>query len=154
MNFNEFLDHAKKVNGVPLDTLAKEVGAHMVLYPESGLKVIEKALAPIESPEVIRWDLLSTCLNEGDALDKAVVVSTSPWCLKLLGNLDEVKDDSGKGFCLAILNGLDVEEKFYNYFDFEDYWHNNGGETITTSYGVYMVDTKGLAHWLKELAAY
>lgn len=49
MNFNEFLAHAKKRNGVPLDTLAKEVGAHMVLYPESGLKVIEKALAPIES---------------------------------------------------------------------------------------------------------
>lgn len=154
MNFNEFLANAKKVNGVPLDTLAKEVGAHMVLYPESGMKVIEKALAPIESPECIRWDLLSTCLNEGDALDKAVVVATSPWCLKLLGTLDEVKDDSGKGFCLAILNGLDVEEKFYNYFDFEDYWHNNCGETITTSYGVYMVDTKGLAYWLKELAAY
>lgn len=30
----------------------------------------------------------------------------------------------------------------------------NGGDTITTSYGVYMVDTKGLAHWIKELAAY
>lgn len=28
MNFNEFLTHAKKVNGMPLDTLAKEVGAH------------------------------------------------------------------------------------------------------------------------------
>jgi hypothetical protein len=26
--------------------------------------------------------------------------------------------------------------------------------TSTTSYGVYMVDTKGLAYWLKELAAY
>lgn len=116
MNFNEFLAHAKNVNGVPLDTLAKEVGAHMVLYPESGLKVIEKALAPIESPEVIRWDLLSTCLNEGD--------------------------------------GLDIDDKFREYFDFEEYWHNNGGETITTSYGVYMVDTKGLAYWLKELAAY
>ena len=68
MNFNEFLAHAKKVNGMPLYTLAKEVGAHMVLYPESGMKVIEKALAPIESPEVIRWDLLSTCLNEGGDL--------------------------------------------------------------------------------------
>ena len=89
MNFNEFLAHAKKINGVPLDTLAKEVRAHMVLYPVSGLKVIEKALAPIESPEVIRWDLLSTCLNEGDALDTAVVIATSPWCLKLLGKLDE-----------------------------------------------------------------
>lgn len=40
MNFNEFLANAKKVNGMPLDTLAKEVGAHMVLYPESGMKVI------------------------------------------------------------------------------------------------------------------
>lgn len=92
--------------------------------------------------------------NEGFALDKAVVIATSPWCIKLLGHHDEVKDDSGKGFCLAILNGLDVEEKFYNYFDFEEYWHNNGGDTITTSYGVYMVDTRAIAHWLKELAAY
>lgn len=55
---------------------------------------------------------------------------------------------------LAELNGLDIDDKFREYFDFEDYWHNNGGETITTSYGVYMVDTKGLAYWLKELAAY
>lgn len=55
---------------------------------------------------------------------------------------------------LAVLNGLDIDDKFREYFDFEDYWHNNGGETITTSYGVYMVDTKGLAYWLKELAAY
>lgn len=58
------------------------------------------------------------------------------------------------GFCLAVLNGLDIDDKFREYFDFEEYWHNNGGETITTSYGVYMVDTKGLAYWLKELAAY
>lgn len=55
---------------------------------------------------------------------------------------------------LAVLNGLDIDDKFMEYFEFEDYWHNNGGETITTSYGVYMVDTKGLAYWLKELAAY
>lgn len=55
---------------------------------------------------------------------------------------------------LAVLNGLDIDDKFREYFDFEDYWHNNGCETITTSYGVYMVDTKGLAYWLKELAAY
>lgn len=53
-----------------------------------------------------------------------------------------------------MLNGLDIDDKFREYFDFEDYWHSNGGETITTSYGVYMVDTKGLAYWLKELAAY
>lgn len=154
MNFNEFLAHAKKVNGMPLDTLAKEVGANMVLYPESRLKVIEKSLAPIESPEVIRWDLLSACLNEGDALDMAVVVATSPWCLKLLGNLEEVKDDADKGFCLAVLNGLDIDGKFREYFDFEEYWHKNGGDTITTSYGVYMVNTRELAYWLKELAAY
>lgn len=154
MDFNEFLAHAKKRNGVPLDTLAKEVGAHMVLYPEFGLKVIEKALAPIESPEVIRWDFLSACLNEGFALDMAVVIATSPWCIKLLGNHDDVKDDSDKGFCLAILNGLDVEEKFYNYFDFEGYWHSNGGDTITTSYGVYMIDTRAIAHRIEELATY
>lgn len=154
MNFNEFLAHTKKVNGMPLDTLAKEVGAHMVLYPESGMKVIEKAIAPIESPEVIRWDFLSACLNEGFALDMAVVIATSPWFIKLLGHRDEVKDDADKGFCLAVLNGLDIDDKFREYFDFEEYWHDNGGETITTSYGVYMVDTKGLAYWLKELADY
>lgn len=73
---------------------------------------------------------------------------------ELLEMLDEVKDDADKGFCLAVLNGLDIDDKFREYFDFEDYWHNNGGDTITTSYGVYMVDTKGLAYWLKELAAY
>lgn len=154
MNFNEFLSHAKKVNGMPLDTLAKEVGALMVLYPETCMKVIEKALKPIESPDVIHWDLLSACLNEGDVLDKALVIVASPWCLKLLGKLDEVKDDADKGFCLAVLNGLDIDDKFREYFDFEAYWHNNGGDTITTSYGVYMVDTKELAYWLKELAAY
>lgn len=47
MNFNEFLAHAKKRNEVPLDRLAKEVGAHMVLYPETCMKVIEKALEPV-----------------------------------------------------------------------------------------------------------
>ena len=55
---------------------------------------------------------------------------------------------------LAEFNGLDIDDKFREYFDFEEYWHDKGGETITTSYGVYMVDTKGLAYWLKELAAY
>lgn len=154
MNFNEFLTHAKKVNGMPLDTLAKEVGAHMVLYPETGMKVIEKALKPFESPEDIRWDFISACLNEGKALDMAVVVATSPWCLKLLGDLSQVKDDADKGFCLAVLNGLDIDNKFYKYFDFEGYWHKNGCDTITTSYGVYMVNTRELAHWIKELASY
>lgn len=154
MNFNEFLVNAKKTNGMPLDTLANEVGAHMVLYPETGMKVIEKALALIESPEDIRWDFLGACLNEGMALDMAVVIATSPWCLKLLGDLSQVKDDADKGFCLAVLNGLDIDDKFREYFDFEEYWHKNGCGTITTSYGVYMVDTRAISHWIEELAAY
>ena len=154
MNFNEFLDNAKKRNGVPLDTLAKEVGAHMVLYPKSGMKTIEKALALIESPEDIRWGFLSACLNEGFALDMSVIIATSPWCIKLLGHPDEVKDDADKGFCLAVLNGLDIDDKFREYFDFEKYWSDNVCDTITTSYGVYMVDTRAIAHWIEELAAY
>lgn len=154
MNFNEFLTHAKKVNGMPLDTLAKEVGSHMVLYPETCMKAIEKALALIESPEDIRWDFLSACLNEGFALDKAVVIAASPWFIKLLGHHDEAKNDADKGFCLAVLNGLDIDYKFKKYFDFEKYWNDNGGDTITTSYGVYMVDTRAVAHWIEELAAY
>lgn len=153
MNFNEFLAHAKKVNGMSLDTLAKEVGSHMVLYPESGMKVIEKALAPIESPEGIRWDFLSASLNEGMALYMAVVVATSPWCLRLLGDLSQVKDDADKGFCLAVLNGLDSDEEFYKYFDFEEYWNNNGGDTITTSYGVYMLNMKEITLRIKELVS-
>lgn len=154
MNFNEFLTHAKKVNGMPLDTLAKEVGSHMVLYPETGMKAIEKALALIENPEDIRWDFLSASLNEGFALDMAVVIATSPWCIKLLGHHDEAKDDADKGFCLAVLNGLDIDYKFKKYFDFEKYWNDNVCDTLTTSYGVYMVDTRAIAHWIKELAAY
>ena len=154
MNFNEFLIHAKKVNGMPLDTLVKEVGASMVLYPETCMKVIEKALKPFENPEDIRWDFISACLNEGKSLDIAVVIATSPWCLKLLGDLSQVKDDADKGFCLAVLNGLDIDDKFRAYFDFEEYWHKNGGDTITTSYGVYMVNTSELTHWVKELASY
>lgn len=153
MNFNEFLTHAKKVNGMPLDTLAKEVGAHMVLYPESGMKVIEKALTPIESPEVIRWDLLSTCLNEGKALDMAVVIATNPGCLKLLGRLPEIRDDADKGYGLAVRNGLDIDELCLKFFDFEEYWKENGGDTITTLYGVYMIDTKELSKKYKELAS-
>lgn len=96
----------------------------------------------------------STDLKDTVELLRGVVISTSPWCLKLLGNLDEVKDDADKGFCLAVLNGLDIDDKFREYFDFEAYWNDKGGDTITTSYGVYMVDVKGLAYWLKELAAY
>lgn len=154
MNFTKFLTYAKKIDGMPLDTLANEVGAHMVLYPETRIRVIEKALALVESFEGIRWDFLSASLNEGMELYKAVVIATSPWCLKLLGNLDEVKDDADKGFCLAVLNGLDIDDKFREYFDFEGYWHKNGGDTITTSYGVYMVDKRAIAHWIEELAAH
>lgn len=44
--------------------------------------------------------------------------------------------------------------EFLKFFDFEEYWRENGGDMITTSYGVYMVNTKELAYWLKELAAY
>lgn len=81
----------------------------------------------------------------------------------LNGKIDSIQARSANGgrveyfktsTILAELNGLDIDDKFREYFDFEDYWHNNGGDTITTSYGVYMVDTKGLAYWLKELAAY
>lgn len=153
MNFNEFLSHAKKVNGMPLDTLAKEVGTHTVLYPDTYMRVIEKALAPVECSEGIRWDFFSASLNEGMALYMAVVIATSPWCLKLLGDLSQVKDDADKGFCLAVLNGLDTDEKFYKYFDFEGYWHSNGGDTITTSYGVYMLNMKEITIRIRELVA-
>lgn len=153
MNFTKFLTYAKKIDGMPLDILAKEVGAHMVLYPETRMRVIEKALAPVESFEGIRWDFLSASLNEGMELYKAVVIATSPWCLKLLGDLSQVKDDADKGFCLAVLNGLDTDEKFYKYFDFEGYWNKNGCDTITTSYGVYMINKKELTLRIKELVS-
>ena len=65
-----------------------------------------------------------------------------------------ISDGSLSDTVESVFNDLDIDDKFREYFDFEDYWHNNGGDTITTSYGVYMVDTKGLAYWLKELAAY
>lgn len=151
MNFNEFLAAAKKVDGLNLSTLAEEVGSHMVLRPDTCMRVIEKALAPVEWPEDIRWDFLSACLNEGFALDVAVVVATSPWCVKLLGDLSQAKDDADKGFCLAVLNGLDMDSKFNEYFDFEKYWHRNGVDTITTSYGVYMLNMKEITLRIKEL---
>lgn len=153
MNFNEFLAAAKKVDGLNLSTLAEEVGSHMVLYPDTCMRVIEKALAPVEWPEDIRWDFLSASLNEGMALDVAVVVATSPWCVKLLGNHDQAKDDADKGFCLAVLNGLDMDPKFNEYFDFEKYWHRNGVYTITTSYGVYMLNMKEITLRIKELVS-
>lgn len=152
MNFNEFLVHAKKVDCLNLSILAEEVGSLMVLHPETCMRVIEKALAPVESPEGIRWDFLSASLNEGMTLDVSVVVATSPWCLKLLGSTNEIADDSGKGFCLAILNGLDVEEKFYNYFDFKKYWEKNGGDTITTQLGVYLVNSEEISKRFTELS--
>lgn len=153
MNFNEFLAAAKKVDGLNLSTLAEEVGSHMVLHPDTCMRVIEKALAPVEWPEDIRWDFLSASLNEGMALDVAVVVATSPWCVKLLGNHDQAKDDADKGFCLAVLNGLDMDPKFNEYFDFEKYWHRNGVYTITTSYGVYMLNMKEITLRIKELVS-
>lgn len=73
---------------------------------------------------------------------------------EFLAHAKKVKDDADKGFCLAVLNGLDIDYKFREYFDFEGYWHKNGCDTITTSYGVYMVNTRELAHWIKELASY
>lgn len=151
MNFNEFLAAAKKVDGLNLSTLAEEVGSLMVMHPETCMRVIKKALAPVEWPEDIRWDFLSASLNEGMALDVAVVVATSPWCVKLLGNHDQAKDDADKGFCLAVLNGLDMDPKFNEYFDFEKYWHRNGVNTITTSYGVYMLNMKEITLRIKEL---
>lgn len=151
MNFNEFLTHAKKVDGLNLSTLAEEVGSHMVLHPDTCMRVIEKALAPVEWPEDIRWDFLSASLNESMTLYMAVVVATSPWCAKLLGNHDQAKDDADKGFCLAVLNGLDIDDKFREYFDFEGYWHKNGCDTITTSYGVYMLNMKEITLRIKEL---
>jgi hypothetical protein len=51
MKFNEFLAHAKKRNGVPLDTLAKEVGAHMVLYPEADIAALKaKGIPAVQCP--------------------------------------------------------------------------------------------------------
>ena len=79
-------------------------------------------------------------------------MNSSPWCLKLLGKLDEVKDDADKGYGLAVRNGLDIDGLFLKFFDFEEYWRENGGETITTPYGVYMIDTKELSKKYKELA--
>lgn len=154
MNFNEFLAHAKKCNEVPLDRLAKEVGATMTLYPETCMKVIENALEPVRSPEGIRWCFLSACLNEGKALDMAVVIATNTDCLKLIGKLYEIGTDADKGFGLAVRNGLNMDAKFNDYFDFEAYWKENGGDTITTLYGVYMIDTNRLSQKYKELAAY
>lgn len=153
MNFTEFLTRAKKVGCLNLDTLAEEVGSLMVLYPETCMKTIEKVLALVEIPEDIRWDFFSAALNEGFDLDMAVVIATSPFCIKLLGHHYEVKDDADKGFYLAVLNGLNIDDRFKKYFDFEEYWVDSECGTITTSYGVYVVDTRAITRWIKELVA-
>lgn len=153
MNFTEFLTLAKKVECLNLSTLAEEVGNLMVLYPETCMRVVDKVLALVEIPEDIRWDFFSAALNEGFDLDMAVVIATSPFCIKLLGHHYEVKDDADKGFYLAVLNGLDIDDKFKKYFDFEEYWVDSECDTITTSYGVYMVDTRAITRWIKELVA-
>lgn len=153
MNFTEFLTRAKKVGCLNLETLAEEVGSLMVLHPETCMRVVDKVLALVEIPEDIRWDFFSAALNEGFDLDMAVVIATSPFCIKLLGHHYEVKDDADKGFYLAVLNGLDIDDKFKKYFDFEEYWVDSECDTITTSYGVYMVDTRAITRWIKELVA-
>lgn len=153
MNFTEFLTLAKKVECLNLSTLAEEVGNLMVLYPETCMRVVDKVLALVEIPEDIRWDFFSAALNEGFDLDMAVVIATSPFCVKLLGHHYEVKDDADKGFYLAVLNGLNIDDKFKEYFDFEAYWNDSECDTITTSYGVYVVDTRAITRWIKELVA-
>lgn len=153
MNFNEFLTLAKKINGIPLDTLAEEVGSLMVIRTDMCMKTIEKVLALVEIPEDIRWDFFKAALKEGFDLDMAVVIATSPFCTKLLGHHYEVNTDADKGFYLAILNGLNIDDKFIEYFDFETYWADSQCDTITTSYGVYMVDTQAVSRWIKELVA-
>lgn len=153
MNFTEFLNHAKRVDRMPLETLAKEVGAYMVLHPESGMKTIEKVLALVEIPEDIRWDFFRAALNEGFDLDMSIIIATCPFCTKLLGHHYEVNTDADKGFYLAVLNGLKADDKFIEYFDFEEYWADSECETITTPYGVYMVDTRAITRFVKELVA-
>lgn len=153
MNFNEFLVHAKKINGMPLDTLAEEVGSLMVMHPETCMRTVEKVLALVEIPEDIRWDFFKAALNEGFDLNMAVVIATSPFCTKLLGHPYEIKTDADKGFYLAALNGLNIDDKFIEYFDFERYWDDSQCDTITTIYGVYMVDTQAITRWIKELVA-
>lgn len=153
MNFTEFLTLAKKINGMPLDTLAEEVGSLMVLHPETCMRVVEKVLDLVEIPEDIRWDFFRAALKEGFDLDMVIIIATCPFCIKLLGHHYEVKDDADKGFYLAVLNGLKIDDKFIEYFNFEEYWVDSECDTITTPYGVYMVDTRAVTRWIKELVA-
>lgn len=153
MNFNEFLNHAKRVNGMPIDTLAEEVGSLMVIRTDICMRVIEKVLSLVEIPEDIRWDFFRAALNEGFDLDMSIIIATCPFCTKLLGHHYEVNTDEDKGYYLAILNGLNVNDKFVEYFNFENYWDDSQCDTITTPYGVYMVDTQAVSRWIKELVA-
>ena len=152
MNFNEFIEHARKAYGVPLGTLSKEVGASMVLFTKTHMRVIERALAPVEGPEGIRWVILGACLKNDMSLPRAIIAATGSNCFKLLGSTDEVKDDADKGFCLAVRNGLNTDAAFYKYFDFEKYWEENGDNTITTKLGVYMVNSEEISKRFTELA--
>lgn len=153
MNFTEFLNRAKKVGCLNLETLAKEVGAYMVLHPETSMRTVEKVLALVEIPEDIRWDFFRAALNEGFDLDMSIIIATCPFCTKLLGHHYEVNTDEDKGFYLASLNGLKLDDEFIEYFDFERYWEDSQCDTITTPYGVYMVDTQAITRFIKELVA-
>lgn len=153
MNFTEFLTHAKKVGCLNLETLAKEVGAHMVMHPETSMRVIEKVLALVEIPEDIRWDFFRAALNEGFDLGMAIIIATCPFCTKLLGHPYEINTDADKGLYLAALNGINIDDELIEYFDFESYWEDSECETITTPYGVYMVDTRAITRFIKELVA-
>lgn len=153
MNFNEFLVHAKKINGMPLDTLAEEVGSLMVIRTDMCMRVIEKVLSLVEIPEDIRWDFFKAALNEGFDLDMSVIIATCPFCTKLLGHHYEVNTDADKGLYLAALNGINIDDELIEYFDFESYWVDSECDTITTPYGVYMVDTRAITRFIKELVA-
>lgn len=152
MNFTEFLENARKAYGVSLGTLSKAVGASMVLYPKTHLRVIQGALAPVNGPEGVRWIILSACLEDGMTLPRAIIAATTSNCFKLLGSTDEVKDDADKGFCLAVRNGLNTDAAFYKYFDFKKYWEENGDDTITTQLGVYLVNSEEISKRFTELS--
>lgn len=153
MNFTEFLSNAKKVECLNLDNLAEEVGSLMVIRDDMCMKTIEKVLALVESKEDIRWDFFKASLNEGFDLDMAIIIATCPFCTKLLGHHYEVNTDADKGFYLASLNGINIDDELIEYFDFESYWEDSECETITTPYGVYMVDTKAITRFIKEIVA-
>lgn len=152
MNFTEFLEYARKAYGVNLDTLSKAVGASMVLYPKAYMRAIQGALAPVNGPDGVRWIILGACLEDGMTLPRAIIAATSPGCIKLLGgNTKGVMDDADKGFCLAVHDGLNA--KFCDYFDFKKYWEKNGGDTITTQLGVYLVNSEEISKRFTALSS-